>query len=800
MARKKKSENVVSNEIILNREISDDMEQAYIDYSMSVITDRALPDVRDGMKPVHRRILYGMSHLGIGPDKPYKKSARIVGEVMGKYHPHGDSSIYQAMVRMSQDFAMRYPLVDGHGNFGSIDGDGAAASRYTEARMSPFSLEMVRDLDKNTVDFHDNFDGEEKEPDVLPSRIPNLLLNGANGIAVGMATNIPPHNICDVVDACIYMIENRKKKKVDMTELIKVIKGPDFPTGGLILGKSGIEDMYRTGQGKIGMRGKAEIEASVRGKHNIIITEIPYGVNKAKLIEQIAKGVKEKKIQGIMELRDESSREGLRIFIEVRKDCDPEILLNRLYLHSDLQCNFGAIMLALDKGTPKVMSLDQILRAYIEFQKEVIVRRITYDLEKAKARLHIVEGLLKALDNIDAVIKVIRSSYNDAKERLMKKFKFTDVQAQAILDMRLQRLQGLERDKLEKECKQLLRDIDNWEGILNSETRQYNVLKKELLQIRDEWGDKRRTKIVRDDGDITVEDVVEERDVLCCITQNGFTSLINEERLAKIKSADSVLSYGDVVASVTKTDSLQTMYLFTDKGQAYKMPVKDIPETRAEKGLDIRSKVGVLVSEELVGSAVSTKGGVGVLLVTSDGYIKRLTYDELLTRNRKVSAINLHKDASLVFAGMDDGKRDVMLVASSGKAIRFNPSSIRGMGRVAAGVRGIDISSDDKVINAFFIKKDDDIFVSAGDFAKKFSANEIKKQARGGKGLLVWSSQSLAKVGHIDYVAGFSGGLAFVSSDEYISVSGDDIPRGSRDSVGEMFGNAGRPIKWFTGE
>ena len=784
MPRKKKSDATESRETILNREISDDMEQSYIDYSMSVITDRAIPDVRDGMKPVHRRILYGMSHLGIGPDKPHKKSARIVGEVMGKYHPHGDSSIYQAMVRMSQDFSMRYPLVDGHGNFGSIDGDGAAASRYTEARMSPFSLEMVRDIDKNTVDFRDNFDGEEQEPVVLPSRIPNLLLNGSNGIAVGMATNIPPHNICDVIDACVYMIENRKKKKVNMDELIKVIKGPDFPTGGLILGRSGIEDMYRTGQGKIGMRAKVKIEDSARGKHNIVITEIPYGVNKAKLIEQIAKAIKEKKVQGIVELRDESSREGLRIFIEVRKDCDPDVLLNRLYIHSDLQCNFGAIMLALDNNMPKIMSLDQILRAYLEFQREVIVRRTQYDLEKAKARLHIVEGLLKALDQIDAVIKTIRSSYNDAKERLMKKFKFTDIQAQAILDLRLQRLQGLEKDKLQKEYNQLVKDIDNWEKVLASETKQYNVLKKELLQIRDEWGDKRRTKIVRDDGEITVADIVDDRKLLCCLTRNGFASCITEDRLSKIRGENSVLSYGDVVASVTETDPLQTVYLFSDKGNAYKMPTKDIPETRAEKGMDLREKTGMLVSEVLVGSSCSTKNGKGVLLVTSDGYIKRLSYDELLTRNRKVSAIGLHKDASLIFAADDDG-RDIILFSHLGKTIRFNPSGVRAMGRVAAGVKAMELDKDDYLIWAGFVSDDDMIFVASGDLAKKFKASEIRKQARAGKGLLVWSSPSLAKIGCIDRAGCFSGKPVFIVDGLYGCLDADQIPDGSRDSAGE---------------
>lgn len=495
------------------------MKNSYIDYAMSVIVGRALPDVRDGMKPVHRRILYGMSQLGVTPDKPYKKSARIVGEVMGKYHPHGDSSIYDAMVRMAQDFSMRYPLVDGHGNFGSIDGDGAAAQRYTEARMSPFSLQMLRDIDKDTVDFIPNFDGEEKEPVVLPSRYPNLLVNGSNGIAVGMATSIPPHNLGEVIDATVKIIDN---PEVSIDELMKIVKGPDFPTGAQILGKSGIRDAYRTGQGKIKVRAICEIEETNRGKSQIIVSEIPYAVNKARLIEKIAELIKLKKIDGISDIRDESSREGMRIVIELKRDANPQITLNQLYKHTQLQDNFSCIMIALVDGQPKLLNLYQILDEYIKFQKEVVTRRTQFDLAKAEARAHILEGLRIALDNIDEIIKIIRSAYNDAKEKLMDRFGLSEIQAQAILDMRLARLQGLEREKIEKEYEELMDRIAYYKAVLSDEGMLMGVIKAELLEIKDKWNDKRRTRLAPDASEFEDEDLIEEEQVAVTLTHLGY--------------------------------------------------------------------------------------------------------------------------------------------------------------------------------------------------------------------------------------------------------------------------------------
>ena len=500
-------------------EIYSEMKKSYIDYAMSVIVGRALPDVRDGLKPVHRRILYGMGHLGVTPDKPHKKSARIVGEVMGKYHPHGDSSIYDAMVRLAQDFSTRYMLVDGHGNFGSVDGDSAAAMRYTEARMTPFALEMLRDIDKETVDFRDNFDGEEKEPVVIPSRFPNLLVNGSNGIAVGMATSIPPHNLKEVIDATIKVID---EPDCDIEELIKIVKGPDFPTGAQILGKAGMKEAYRTGTGKVKVRSCCEIEETDRGKSQIVITEIPYMVNKARLIEKMADLVKEKKVEGVSAIRDESNREGIRIVVELKRDANPQITLNRFYKHTQLQDSFSMIMLALVDGKPEVLTLKRFLEEYVKFQKEVVTRRTKFDLAKAEARAHILEGLRIALDNIDAVIKTIRESYSNAKENLMENFGLSDIQAQAILDMRLARLQGLEREKIENEYNELMKKIAYYKSLLADEVLLMGVIKDELTEIRDKYGDERRTQIVRDEGEFDEEDLVEEENVTITFTHLGY--------------------------------------------------------------------------------------------------------------------------------------------------------------------------------------------------------------------------------------------------------------------------------------
>lgn len=508
---------------LIQHEINKEMKDSYIDYAMSVIVGRALPDVRDGLKPVHRRILYGMSGLGVTPDKPHKKSARIVGEVMGKYHPHGDSSIYDAMVRLAQPFNIRYTLVDGHGNFGSVDGDGAAAMRYTEARMTPLALQMLRDIEKETVDFTPNFDGEEEEPVVLPSRFPNLLVNGSNGIAVGMATSIPPHNLCEVIDASVKLID---EPETTVDDLIKIVKGPDFPTGAIIMGKSSVREAYRTGQGKAIVRAVTEIEETSHGKQQIIVTEIPYQVNKARLIEKIADLVRDKRVEGITAIRDESNRKGMRIVIELKRDTNANIVLNRLYKHTQLQDTISMIMLALVDGRPKILNLKEIISEYLKHQKEVVTRRTIFDKKKAEARAHILEGYLIALDNIDEIIKIIRSSYNDAKEKLMKRFELSDIQAQAILDMQLRRLQGLEKEKIENEYQELLKKIAYYAELLADEHKLMGVIKEELIEIKEKWGDKRKTKIKADAQEIDEEDLIEEEKVCITLTHLGYVKRV----------------------------------------------------------------------------------------------------------------------------------------------------------------------------------------------------------------------------------------------------------------------------------
>ena len=572
---------------IIQHEIHDEMRDSYIDYAMSVIVGRALPDVRDGMKPVHRRILYGMSQLGVTPEKPYKKSARIVGEVMGKYHPHGDSSIYDAMVRMAQDFSMRCPLVDGHGNFGSIDGDGAAAQRYTEARMSYFALQMLRDIEKETVDFIPNFDGEEKEPVVLPSRYPNLLVNGSNGIAVGMATSIPPHNLTEIIDATVRIID---EPECTVDDLIKIVQGPDFPTGAQILGKSGIRDAYRTGTGKIKVRAVCEIEETSRGKTRIIVSEIPYTVNKARLIEKIADLIKDKKIDGISDIRDESNREGMRIVIELKRDANPQITLNQLYKHTQMQDNFSCIMIALVDGQPKLLNLYEMLSEYIKFQKEVVTRRTEFDLKKAEARAHILEGLRIALDNIDEIIKIIRSSYNDAKEKLMERFGLSEIQAQAILDMRLARLQGLEREKLEKEYSELMDRIAYFKAILSDESMLMGVIKAELLEVRDKWGDERRTKLSPDASDFEDEDLIEEEKVAVTLTHLGYIKRVPADTYkAQRRGGKGIMGIttreNDFVKDLIMTSTHDYLMFFTNTGKAHKLKAFEVPEaSRTARG------------------------------------------------------------------------------------------------------------------------------------------------------------------------------------------------------------------------
>ena len=580
-------ENLVEDTKILHKEIDDIMRSSYIDYSMSVIVGRALPDVRDGLKPVHRRILYDMTELGVTPDKPHRKSARIVGDVLGKYHPHGDSSVYDAMVRLAQEWNIRYPLVDGHGNFGSVDGDSAAAMRYTEARMTPFALQMLRDLNKDTVDFQPNFDGDEKEPVVLPSRYPNLLVNGSNGIAVGMATSIPPHNLGDVIDATVRMIDD---ENCDIEDLIDIIQAPDFPTGAQILGRNAAREAYRTGQGKIKVRSKYEFEETSRGKMQIVFTEIPYQVNKARLIEKIAELVKDKRIEHISDIRDESDRDGMRIVVELKKDANPQITLNRLFKHTQLQDTFSVIMIALVDGQPKLLNLYDILDNYIKFQKEVVTRRTRYDLKKAEERAHILEGYIIALDNIDEVIKVIRSSYNDAKQKLMERFGLSDVQAQAILDMRLARLQGLEREKIEAEYAELMEKINWYQAILSDEKILMGVIKGELLEIKEKFSDERRTEIVADSSEIDESDLIQEQQVAITLTHLGYIKRVAMDTYKTQKRGGKGITgittrENDFVKNMIITSTHDHLMFFTNTGKAHRMKAYEIPEAqRTAKG------------------------------------------------------------------------------------------------------------------------------------------------------------------------------------------------------------------------
>jgi len=732
------------------------MKNSYIDYAMSVIVGRALPDVRDGMKPVHRRILYGMDRLGTTPDKPYKKSARIVGEVMGKYHPHGDSSIYDAMVRMAQDFSMRYTLVDGHGNFGSIDGDGAAASRYTEARMSPFSLQMLRDIDKDTVDFVPNFDGEEKEPVVLPSRIPNLLVNGSNGIAVGMATNIPPHNLGECIDGCVKLID---EPDASVDDLIKIIKGPDFPTGAKILGRSGIREAYRTGMGKIKVRACCEIEETKNGKSRILVTEIPYAVNKANLITKIADLVKDKSIDGISDIRDESSREGMRIVIELKRDANPQITLNQLYKHTALQDNFSVIMLALVDGQPKVLNLKEVLEEYLLFQKDVLTRRTKFDLDKAEARAHILEGLRIALDNIDEVIKTIREAYNDAKEKLMERFGLSEIQAQAILDMRLARLQGLEREKIEEEYKDLMEKIAYYKSLLADEHLLMGVVKDELLEIKDKWADKRRTKIEHDVDDFDDEDLIEEEKVAVTLTHLGYIKRVPEsvyksqrrggKGITGLKTRDN-----DFVKDLIMTSTHDYLMFFTSSGKAYKIKAFEIPEaSRTARGTPAINFLS-LSQRERITAVIPVKDFSAdkyLIAVTKKGTIKKTAISQFDTkRTNGLIAINLKDDDQLIEIKQSTGTNDVIVVTKHGKCIRFSEEDVRPMGRISSGVRAIKLEKDDEVVSMCLVDDDQKLLaVTENGFGKRTPVKGYKKQVRGGKGLLTYDKSKFEKTGQL---------------------------------------------------
>ena len=754
---------------IITHEIYDEMKNSYIDYAMSVIVGRALPDVRDGLKPVHRRILYGMSILGITPDKPHKKSARIVGEVMGKYHPHGDSSIYDAMVKMAQDFSTRYPLVDGHGNFGSVDGDGAAAMRYTEARMSPFSLQMVRDIEKDTVDFTDNFDGEEKEPVVLPSRVPNLLINGSNGIAVGMATSIPPHNLSDTIDACIKRIDD---ENCSNDELIKIIKAPDFPTGASILGRDAAREAYETGTGKITVRSKSEIEETARGRMRIVITEIPFQVNKARLIESMADLVRNKKVEGISAIRDESNREGMRIVIELKKDTNPNVILNRLYNHTQLQSTYSMIMLALVNGEPKILKLYEIIDEYLKHQKIVITRRTKFDLAKAEARAHILEGLLIALDNIDEVIKVIRSSYNDAKEKLMVRFGLSEIQAQAILDMRLARLQGLEREKIENEHNELMQKIAYYKSILADEHKLMGVIKDELTEIKQKYGDGRRTKIVADDGGIDEEYLIDEEDVAVTLTHLGYIKRVPENTYkAQRRGGKGIVGLttrdSDFVKDLIITSTHDYLMFFTDLGKVYKIKAYEIPEaSRTAKGTPVINFLN-LDQGERVTAVIPVKEFADdnyLIMVTRNGTIKKTPMSQFDT-NRKTGliAITLKDDDKLISVSQSSGEESVYVVTKKGKSITFHEDDVRSMGRSAGGVRAITLDKDDEVVSMELDSTGERelLVMTKKGFGKRTSLDEYRLQTRGGKGVSTYDKTKFSKTGELV-------GATLVSKDDEI--------------------------------
>ena len=749
------STNLLEDSKIITHEMSEEMKTSYIDYAMSVIVGRALPDVRDGLKPVNRRILYGLSALGITPDKPHKKSARIVGEVMGKYHPHGDSSIYDAMVKMAQVFSTRYPLVDGHGNFGSVDGDGAAASRYTEARMSPFSLQMVRDIGKETVDFADNYDGEEQEPVVLPSRVPNLLINGSNGIAVGMATSIPPHNLGETIDACVKMIDD---DECTVDDLIKIIKAPDFPTGAQIIGKEGAREAYRTGTGKVLVRSECEIEEGSRGRTRIVVSSIPYQVNKAWLIESMAALVKDKKIEGISNIQDESARGNLRIVIDLKKDVNPNVILNRLYKHTQLQTSYSMIMLALVNGEPKILNLYQILDEYLKHQKEVVTRRTRFDLRKAEERAHILEGYVIALDNIDEVIKVIRSAYNDAKEKLMIRFSLSEAQAQAILDMRLARLQGLEREKIEEELAELRKRIAYFKELLADEKKLMGVIKDELLEIKKKYGDKRRTKLVNGDGELDEEALIDEEDVAITLTHMGYIKRVPENTYkAQRRGGKGILGLttrdSDFVKDLIITSTHDDLLFFTDMGKVYKMKGYEVPEaSRTAKGTPVINFLN-LNSGEKVSAVIPVKEFSQdnyLVMITRSGTIKKTPMSEFDSiRKNGLIAINLKDGDKLISVSQSNGDENIYVITKLGKAIAFNENDVRSMGRNAAGVRAINLDYGDEVVS---MELDIDgtremLVVSENGFGKRTSLDEYRLQTRGGKGIATYDKSKFSKTG-----------------------------------------------------
>ena len=750
--------------------LTSEMKESFIDYAMSVIVARALPDVRDGLKPVHRRILYGMNELGVTPDKPHKKSARIVGDVMGKYHPHGDSAIYESMVRMAQPFSYRAMLVDGHGNFGSVDGDGAAAMRYTEARMSKIALEMLRDINKNTVDFQGNYDDSEQEPVVLPARFPNLLVNGTTGIAVGMATNIPPHNLSEVIDATSLLMDN---PDVTTNELMEVLPGPDFPTGGLVMGKSGIRRAYETGKGSITVRAKVELTEMPNGKERILVTELPYMVNKAKLIERISELHRDKRIEGITDLRDESSREGMRIVIDVRRDVSASVVLNNLYKMTALQTSFGFNMLAIEKGVPKILSLKRILENYVEHQKEVITRRTIFDKNKAEARAHILEGLRIALDHIDEIIAIIRGSQSDdeAKATLIERFEFSDRQAQAILDMRLRRLTGLERDKIENEYQELLKFIADLEDILARPERVIEIIKTELNDVRTKFGDARRTELlVGEVLSLEDEDLIEEEEVVITLTNNGYIKrMANSEFRAQRRGGRGVQGMGvhddDFVKNLVSCSTHDTLLFFTNTGKVYRAKGYEIPEYgRTAKGIPVINLLGI-DSAEKIQAIISVEGkaeaGKYLFFTTLKGTVKRTAVTAFSNiRSNGLIAISLKEDDELVNVVTTNGNQKMIIGTHAGYSVTFDENTVRDMGRTASGVRGIRLRENDYVVGAAILDENKEVLViTENGYGKRTKASEYPVKGRGGKGI---------KIANITEKNGPLAGLTTVNGDEDI--------------------------------
>jgi DNA gyrase subunit A len=733
-------------EKILPRTLEEEMKSSYIDYAMSVIVARALPDVRDGLKPVHRRVLYGMHELGMFHNKPYKKSARIVGEVLGKYHPHGDTAVYDTMVRMVQDFSLRYPLVDGQGNFGSVDGDSPAAMRYTEARLARISEEMYRDLDKNTVDFVPNFDDSLQEPTVMPSYLPNLLINGSSGIAVGMATNIPPHNLGEVVDGLINLIKN---PAITIEKLMKNIIAPDFPTGGIIYGYAGVKEAFLTGRGRIIVRAKASIETQKNGREHIIITELPYQVNKANLIEKIAELVRGGKIDDISNIRDESDRDGLRVVIELKKDAQPPIVLNQLFVHTQMQTTFGVIMLALVHGVPKVLNLKEMLQHFLTHRMDVLIRRTKFELDAAEKRAHILEGYIIALDNIDAVIQTIKKSKDveTAKQNLMKKFKLSEIQAKAILDMRLQRLTGLERQKIEDEYKETIKLIEKLKGILKNEERRNIIITEELLELKKKYADARRTEIVYDYEDFSLEDIIAEEDVVVTITHGGFIKRFPVSGYRKQgRGGKGVTGAGtkedDFIEHMFIASTHQYILFFTDKGRVYWLKVHEIPEGgRAARG---RSILNILQKEkeELITAFVAVKefsDNQYLIMATEHGTVKKTVLSAYgNVRKGGINAINLKKNDRLIEVKMTDGTNDIMIGTRNGFAVRFHEKDARDMGRTATGVRGVRLGKGDKAVGLLVIKRQgmSVLVVTEKGYGKRSDVNDYRLTHRGGKGVI----------------------------------------------------------------